>query len=69
MIYQGKSNAKASKYLNKSRKTGERWVKNYNEKGLEGLYTKYHNCNRKSKLTDEQLAKLKEIIISNEESY
>ena len=69
MVYQGESIAKASKYLNKSRKTGERWVKNYNEKGLEGLYTKYHNCGRKSKLTDEQLAELKEIIISNEESY
>ena len=38
-------------------------------KGLEGLYLNYHNCGRKSKLTDEQLAELKEIIISNDEPY
>ena len=69
MVYQGESISKASKYIHKSRKAGERYVKNYNEKGVEGLYTKYHNCGRKSKLTNEQIAELKEIIISDENSY
>ena len=34
MVYQGETISKASKYVHTSRKTGERWVKNYNEKGL-----------------------------------
>lgn len=39
------------------------------KKGLEGLYSNYHNCGRKAKLTNEQLAELREIITSGEESY
>ena len=69
MVYQGETISKASKYVHTSRKTGERWVKNYNENGLEGLYSNYHNCGRKSKLTNEQLTELREIITSSEESY
>lgn len=69
MVYQGETISKASNYVHTSRKTGERWVKNYNEKGLEGLYSNYHNCGRKAKLTNEQLTKLKEIIASGDESY
>ena len=34
MVYQGETISKASAYVHTSRKTGERWVKNYNEKGL-----------------------------------
>ena len=59
MVYQGETISKAS----------ERWVKNYNEKGLEGLYSNYHNCGRKAKLTNEQLTELREIITSGDESY
>ena len=69
MVYQGETISQASNYVHTTRKTGERWVKNYNEKGLEGLYSNYHNCGRKSKLTNEQLAELKEIITSSDESY
>ena len=69
MVYQGETISKASNYVHTTRKTGERWVKNYNEKGLEGLYSHYHNCGRKLKLTNEQLNELKEIITYNEESY
>ena len=69
MVYHGETISKASDYVHTSRKTGERWVKNYNEKGLEGLYSNYHNCGRKTKLTNEQLAELREIITSSEESY
>ena len=69
MVYQGETISKASKYVHTSRKTGERWVKNYNEKGLEGLYSNYHNCGRKALLSNEQLDELKEIITSSDESY
>ena len=69
MVYQGETISQASDYVHTTRKTGERWVKNYNEKGLEGLYSNYHKCGRKSKLTKEQLIELKEIITSSDESY
>ena len=58
MVYQGETISKASDYVHTSRKTGERWVKNYNEKGLEGLYSNYHNCGRKAKLTNEQVQRI-----------
>ena len=35
MVANGESIAKASKNINISRKTGERWVKQYNENGVE----------------------------------
>ena len=69
MVYQGETISQAFAYVHTSRKTGERWVKNYNEKGLKGLYSNYHNCGRKAKLSNEQLAELKEIITSSDESY
>ena len=69
MVYQGETISQASDYVHTTRKTGERWVKNYNEKGLEGLYSNYHNCGRKSKLTNEQLTELREIITFSDESY
>ena len=69
MVYQGETISKASAYVHTSRKTGERWVKNYNEKGLEGLYSNYHKCGRKAKLSNEQLDELKEIITSSDKTY
>ena len=69
MVANGESIAKASKNINISRKTGERWVKQYNENGVEGLFSNYSNCGRKSYLTDQQLKELKEIITGNEEKY
>ena len=69
MVANGESIAKASKNINISRKTGERWVKQYNENGVGGLFSNYSNCGRKSYLTDQQLKELKEIITGNEEKY
>ena len=69
MVANGESIAKASKNINISRKTGERWVKQYNENGIAGLFSNYSNCGRKSYLTDQQLNELKEIITGNEEKY
>ena len=48
MVANGESIAKASKNINISRKTGERWVKQYNENGIDGLFSNYSNCGRKS---------------------
>ena len=67
MVANGESIAKASKNINISRKTGERWVKQYNENGVDGLFSNYSNCGRKSYLTDQQLKELNEIITGNEE--
>ena len=69
MVAKGQSISKASENLNISRKTGERWVKEYNEKGVEGLFSDYSNCGRKSYLSDEQLEELREIIVGNEEKF
>ena len=60
---------KPQKTLMFQEKTGERWVKQYNEKGVDGLFSNYSNCGRKSYLTDQQLKELKEIITGNEEKY
>ena len=69
MVANGESIAKASKNINISRKTGERWVKQYNENGIAGLFSNYSNCGRKSYLTDQQLNELKEILTGDEEKY
>lgn len=69
IVSEGNSIAKASKSLNISRKTGERWVKQYNEKGLEGLYPNYSNGGRKPKLPNEKLGELKEKITSEGKLY
>ena len=45
MVYQGETIFKASDYVRTNRKTGERWVKNYNENGLEGLYSIFEHAN------------------------
>ena len=60
---------KPQKNINISRKTGERWVKQYNENGVDGLFSNYSNCGRKSYLNDQQLKELKKIITGNEEKY
>lgn len=69
MVFKGETISKASDNLNISRKTGERWIKDYNESGLDGLTSKYSNCGRKSLLTDEQKKYLKDEITGNEEAY
>ena len=63
MVYQGETISKASDYVHTSRKTGERWVKNYNEKGLEGLKPSFGG-GRPSKLTYEEFIELDNIIES-----
>lgn len=55
MVSNGETIKKASENLNVSRKTGERWVKSYNEKGYEGLKSDYSNCGRPSDLSNDDL--------------
>lgn len=69
MVATGETIVKASKNLNISRKTGERWVKQYNKYGVDGLFSNYSNCGRKSYLTNAQLQELREIITGNEKNY
>ena len=60
---------KPQKTLIFQEKPVKRWVKQYNENGIAGLFLNYSNCGRKSYLTDQQLNELKEIITGNEEKY
>ena len=53
MVKNGDTIKRASEIMNVSRKTGERWVKEYNEKGIEGLMPDYSNCGLESELDDE----------------
>lgn len=68
-VSNGLSIAKASEHLNVCSKTGETWVKNYNANGLDGLKTKYKNCGRKSRMSEENLKDLKNFIDNSEKSY
>ena len=74
MVYQGETISNASDYVHTSRKTGERWVKNYNEKGLEGLKSRTGKKTggnkgqgkRKLKTEEERLQlKIKKLEIEN----
>ena len=57
---------KASEIINVSRKTGERWVKEYNEKGIDGLMPDYSNCGLESDLNEEKLQILYETITNSD---
>ena len=46
MVKNGDTIKKASEIMGVSRKTGERWVKEYNEKGIDGLMPDYSNWSR-----------------------
>ncbi|MCL2114817.1 MAG: IS630 family transposase [Methanobrevibacter sp.] len=42
--------------------TGHKWLDRWNDEGYEGLYPKYKNCGRPSKLSDEDKEKLDKIL-------
>ena len=52
--------------MNVSRKTGERWVREYNEKGIDGLMPDYSNCGLESELDDGKLQILYEAITTSD---
>ena len=69
MVKNGDTIKNASKIINVDRKTGERWVKGYNEKGIDGLLPNYSNCGLKSELDDDKLKILEEIITNDDKGY
>ncbi|MBR0270530.1 MAG: helix-turn-helix domain-containing protein, partial [Methanobrevibacter sp.] len=66
MVKNGDTIKKASEIMNVSRKTGERWVREYNEKGIDGLMPDYSNCGLESELDDEKLQILYEAITTSD---
>lgn len=67
-IKQGTPIKHATEAIGVNRGTGFRWIKQYNEGGLEGLMPKYGG-GRPSFLSDEQLKELKQILSNPEENY
>ena len=69
MLKKGKTVKDASEFLNMNRASGSRWLKQYNEHGMDGLIPNYENCGRKCYLTNEQKEELKQIISNSDENY
>ncbi len=69
MVKNGDTIKNASHIVGVSRKTGERWVKDYNEKGIDGLIPDYSNCGLESELTDEMLEILYYYITHDDKGY
>ena len=69
MVKLGQSRTAVGEYLRKDRKTVGKWINTYDKQGINGLIHDYSKCGTKSKLTDEQLLKLKNTPIDPNESY
>jgi len=69
LLMKGETVKFASEILGIRRETGSRWLKEYNEKGFDGLMPNYGNCGRHSLLTDKQKQELKKILSNPEETY
>ena len=59
----------SAKILGINRCTGTKWLKRFNENGVEGLKPHYNECGRKCKLSDDDLKKLEEAILEEDVSY
>ena len=57
------------KILDISSRTGTEWLKRYNENGVEGLEPNFHLRGVKSRLSDEQLSELYEVIDKEGNSF
>jgi len=69
MVKLGESRIKVGEYLHVNRQTIGKWVKLYDEKGIDGLDPDYSKCGVKSKLNDKQLEELYEILTDPESHY
>jgi transposase len=69
MVLQGATRGEAAEAFNVHRKSAENWVKIYNEKGISGLEPDYSKCGADSKLSNEQLEELKNILINSKKDY
>ena len=69
MVKLGESRIKVGEYLHINRQTIGKWVKIYDEEGIEGLDPDYSNCGAKSRLNDNQLEELYEILTNPDSHY
>ena len=69
MVKSGKTRKDVGEYLHRDRKTVGRWVSDYDKNGIDGLIPDYSNCGVECRLTDEQLADLKEKLRNPDVNY
>ena len=69
MVKLGESRTKVGEYLHINRQTVGKWVRIYEKEGIDGLDPDYSNCGVKSKLTDNQLEELYEILSDPDSHY
>ena len=69
MVKSGETRKKVAEYVDVHRNTVGAWVKNYDKNGIEGLKSDYTRCGAESRLTDEQLKELFEILTNSNEQY
>jgi len=69
LLMKGETVKFASETIGIRRKTGSKWLKQYNEEGFDGLMPNYRNCGRHSLLTNEQKEELKKILSDSKKNY
>ena len=69
MVKLGETISKTAEYAHVHRNSVGNWVKKYDEQGIDGLKSDYSNCGAESRLTDEQLMELYEIIVNSDTRY
>jgi transposase len=61
-LYKGKTVDETCDFMDISLSTGHRWLDRWNEEGCDGLFNRYSNGGRKSKLTENQFKLLDEMM-------
>lgn len=69
MVKSGETRKKVAEYMGYHRNTIGEWVKNYDQKGIDGLKSDYSNCGAESRLTPKQMKELFEILINPNKHY
>ena len=69
MVKLGETISKTAEYVHVHRNSVGNWLKKYDEQGIDGLKADYSNCGAESKLSDEQLRELYEIIVNSDKRY
>ena len=69
MVKLGETRINVGEYLHINRQTVGKWVRIYDSEGIEGLIPDYSNCGVKSRLNDDQLEELYEILTDANSHY
>ena len=69
MVKSGETRKQAAEYIGVHRNTVGAWVTKYNKEGLNGLKVDYSNCGAESRLTNQQLSTLFEILTDPNKNY